>query len=146
MPYCAECKLEMAYVCSNRKGDQVYNFFQCRQCGSPEHTITYFYHPTQCPKPVWEHVGMAFLDGLHGHSLEQVNRCVRCGAIHKVAQDLRSAGFSGRVEVDDPRVKNRLLWNKSAYERLIPKNEQDGGIPNWVPTEAHVPTERELEG
>ena len=146
MPFCAECELKMSYTVSSRKGDQLFHFFQCGKCGKPDHEITYVYHPTECPKHVWEHVGMAFKDGLHGHSLEQINRCIRCGAIHKVAQDQRSAGISGRVEVDDPRVKNRLLWNKSAYERLIPKNEQDGGVPSWVPVEARIPSERELEG
>ena len=146
MMYCADCELKLEYVCSSRKADLVYNFYQCPQCGKPDHTITYFYTPYSCPLHVWEHMGMAFRDGFHSHALEQINRCVRCGAIHKMPQDLRSAGLSGRVEVDDPRVKNRLLWNKSAYTRLIPKSEQDGGVPAWVPTEAHVPTERELEG
>lgn len=146
MPTCRTCSTEMSYVVSSRKSDQIFHFFQCPKCGTPAHSITYYYSPADCPRHVTEHLGMEFKDSYHVHQLNQINRCIRCGAIQKVPQDIRNAGLSGHVEVEDPRIQKKLLWNKSAYDRLIPKDEQDGGIPPWVPDEAHIPTERELEG
>lgn len=117
---CKTCYESMVYIASREKDDLVYHFFYCYKCGVPEHEITYKYTPDTCPKHQVEHLGVKFVDDFHCHTLMQVDRCTRCGAVRETPRDTRQAGFSGRNEIDDPRVSNRLLFNKSSWERKIP--------------------------
>ena len=97
---------------------QVWDYYQCA-CGDCIHNIRYKHTPFDCPKHAWEFIGTAFHDRPTGHEIVQVFRCDRCGATHDVQRHTDAAGITGRIEIDDPRVKKTLLLNASSWERLI---------------------------
>lgn len=123
-PKC-DCGVKYVFYCTREKDDQLFHFWYCPKCGTPVHDITYRYHPTNCPKHHWEHIGTVLVDDKHCHQLYHVDRCDRCSATREIPRNTREAGFSGRIEIDDPRVQRDLLLNKSSWERVIPKELQE---------------------
>jgi hypothetical protein len=138
--YCGQCERERKYQFSVPRSDQIFHFYQCPECGSCDHRITYKYNPATCPGHQWEHVGIEFRDYKDHHEIEQVDRCDRCGALRRIPRHTSQAGFSGRVEIEDPRVRANLLFNRSSWEREIPKwiREESVGTP---PEHAEIPSE-----
>jgi len=136
-----DCGVPYQFYCRCEKAEQYYDFYQCPKCGKPSHEIVYKYHPLDGKhKCQYEFIGTVFVDDFHAHKLFQRFRCDLCGNIHDVPRDLRSAGFSGRVEIDHPKVENTLLLNQSVYERLVPKEEREAGRGKY-PKEAELPDE-----
>lgn len=121
------------------KDFQFWDYYQCA-CGKCTHDIRYKYAPHECPQHAWEFIGTEFQDRPTGHEILQVFRCDRCGATHRVQRHTDAAGITGRIEIDDPRVKNTLLLNKSSWERLI--SYEAKSCSNGKPSEQVVlPTE-----
>lgn len=145
---CPVCLEISTYITTREKNDQYYHFYYCYRCGKPMHEITYKYTPDTCPtvngrKHQWEHIGTVFKDDPHCHRISHVDRCDRCGAKREIHRDTRNAGFTGRIEIDDPRVSRDLLWNRSVFDRFIPREFQELSIGNpdqhtILPTEAEV--------
>lgn len=108
----------MKYSVTVNKNDQFYHFFQCPECGKPDHKITYKYKPITCPGHQFEFIGTEFQDNPHSHEINHIFRCDRCGAIYKKARTVKEAGLLGHVDVDDPRVKKTLLFNDAVAKRI----------------------------
>lgn len=119
--HCDLCAETMPCVAVTKKNDHIYSFFHCFKCGKNAHIIDYVYTPSTCPKHQYEHIGIEFNDSKHSHEIFQVDRCDRCGALRKTARHTEKAGFSKRVEVDDPRVVKNLLMNQSACPYILGK-------------------------
>lgn len=83
--------------------------------------------PTRCnhrgPKPM---VGTKFVDNPHRHQIFQLAQCIDCGRILEIPRDVRSAGRSGAIDIDDPRVFNTLKLTKSVEERYFSQFNDDG--------------------
>ncbi len=138
--YCSDCDLDMMFVATRERDDQIFDFFQCIRCGKPNHSVRYKYTPSTCPRHFWEFIGTAFKDDPHCHTITHLARCDRCGAIREIPRDTRQAGLSGRVEIEDPRVKRTLLLNRDSWKRRIPKELQDlRSVP--LPKEVILPRE-----
>jgi hypothetical protein len=54
--------------------------------------------------------------------------------------DTYNVGIKGRVEIDHPHIQKQLLWNQSAYERLVPRELREMSAGK-LPKEALLPTE-----
>lgn len=122
-PKC-DCGLPYSFVITCEKDDQLYHFWQCPACGKPVHEIAYKYSPMDGKhKCQWEFLGHKFVDDHHHHSILQLDRCSKCGGIRETPRDTNGAGLSGRIEIEDPRVK--LLLNQSSWERMVPKEIQE---------------------
>lgn len=67
--------------------------------------------PTRCPHYVWKFQGTFFKDDYRRHSIIHRFACKDCGKIHDVPRDVRSAGKSGSIDLEDPRVKGTLRYN-----------------------------------
>lgn len=81
--------------------------------------------PTRCHHPLKPFIGTLFVDSAYRHRIVQLFRCVDCGRVFEIERDVRSAGLSGAVDIDDPRVIRTLRYNKSVDERYF-KEWNDG--------------------
>ncbi len=115
------CGVKYLYYGGREKDDLAYYFYYCPVCQTPTHTIGYKYNPTNCPKHSFEFIGEEFIDDHHAYKLNQIDRCSRCGALRSTPRDTRGAGIAGRIEIDDPRVAGKILFNRSSWDRFIPK-------------------------
>lgn len=129
----------MSFVATIEKSDQYYHFFTCMKCGESDHEITYKYDPSSCPKHQFEHLGTEFMDTAHKHTIYQVDRCDRCGALRKIPRHTMEAGISGRIDLNDPRVN--FLWNRSAASILMDKAEVNELKP---PEQPVIPAEKDI--
>lgn len=139
MPVCNKCMDSMQFVATIEKNDQLYHFYTCMKCHETDHEITYKFRPYNCPKHQWEHLGTEFKDDKTVHSILQVDRCDRCGSLRKTPRHTTEAGFSGRVDPEDPRLN--LLWNRSSAGLFFDKEELKEINP---PDIAAIPTEKEV--
>ena len=127
MIFCPECLGPTKYLISKiskQSKDKIEHGYQCKVCG---HVFTarwnYRYVPENCPGHQWEFVCRQFKDDPHKHSIEMIFQCDRCGAEKTVRQDTKEAGFSGRVEIDHPKVAPTFALNKSMAERVLDKED-----------------------
>lgn len=67
--------------------------------------------PTRCKHYVIKFVGTVFEDNPNRHRILQRFRCQDCGKVEEIPRDVRSAGKTGSVEIEDPRVKRTLQYN-----------------------------------
>lgn len=125
-----ECGPPYSFVITCEKDRQLVDFYQCPKCGTPTHVTRYKYHPMDGKhKCQFEHLGHRFIDDDHHHSITALDRCSLCGGLRETPRDTYGAGISGRVEIEDPRVKKTLLMNRDSWKRLIPKDLQSLGKP-----------------
>ena len=128
MPHlCPECFGPTEYLISKidkQNRDKVIRGYQCKVCGHIfDGDWCYRYTPENCLAHQWEFVYRRFKDDPHTHTIEMVFECDRCGAQKTTRQDTKEAGFSGRVEIDHPKVSPTLALNKSVAKRIFSKEE-----------------------
>ena len=137
--YCNNCELTMTFVATIEKNDQFYHFYTCMKCNESAHDITYKYTHSTCPRHQFEHLGTEFKDSHLKHTIYQVDRCDRCGCLRRIPRHTIEAGFTGRVDLNDPRVN--FLWNKSAAGIIFDKAEVNELKP---PDHAEIPAEKDV--
>lgn len=86
--------------------------------------------PTRCKHYLKQFVATVFKDTPGRHQLFQRFRCLDCGKIHDEPRDLRSAGRSGSIEIEDPRVYKTLVPNEDFFKRFHKQEVYDGRHPN----------------
>ena len=116
---CPYCYGHTDYIISAAKDNELVRIYQCRICGREHDEKAYRYNPQNCPGHQWEFSHRVFNDNPFSHEINMVFTCDRCGAERIERQDLKKAGLSGRVEIEDPRVSNTLLLNKSTADRFL---------------------------
>lgn len=136
--FCGNCGIQMEYVISAERNDHIYRFYQCKQCGKPDHTVGYAHTPETCPGHQWMFHGTEFVDGIHAHSIEQVFKCDRCGVLYRRPMHTKAVGMSGRIEVDHPKVSPTLLYNKTCWDLKMP-DDIKSEVPNTAPEQAIIP-------
>jgi hypothetical protein len=111
-PYFAAAKSRSHYVTVNK----------CELCDTEFEEWHYTYTPKTCPGHIWGFSHRVFNDNPYEHTIDMVFKCDNCGAKRTVSQDTKRAGFSGRVEIEDPRVAYTLLPNVSWALHFLDKD------------------------
>lgn len=124
------CLIHQWLVMDVREIDgQIHTMSHCPRCLLINVDVSYKFPRGVGHKCQWEHIGTRLVDGFNMHEIDHIDRCDLCGAIREIPRDTRRSGLSGRIEIDDPRVKRDLLFNKSSWLRNIPKEIQELGKP-----------------
>jgi len=110
-------KLARVAVAQKDKFHTIY-IYKCDFCGAEYDFKVHAYSPFDCPRHIWIFSHREFYDNQWSHSIEMVFKCDRCGQEKRVYQDSYHSGFSGRVEIDDPRVIGTVVLNKSVAKQL----------------------------
>ena len=111
------------YYTAIRTPYNVVRVSRCATCGQEYDSISYKWAPHTCPKHAWVFSHRRFVDTPFSHRLDMVFICDRCGLERIEAQDTYRAGIRGRVEIDDPRVSNTIVLNKSLARQLYNKED-----------------------
>ena len=121
---CDLCNGELALSAILQKAqDHKIFLYRCSFCGAEYEYKIHSYTPFTCPRHLWIFSHREFYDNPWSHSIEMVFKCDRCGQEKRIHQDSYHSGFSGRVEIDDPRVIGTVILNKSAAKQFVDKEE-----------------------
>ena len=111
-------ELALSYTAVKDEESQV-RVYKCKECGAEYDFKIHKYTPLTCPKHIWIFSHRIFIDTPFSHTIEMVFICDRCACERRERQDTYGVGISGRVEIDDPRVLNTLIINKSWAKHFI---------------------------
>jgi hypothetical protein len=85
--------------------------------------------PTRCKhyvKPFIATIVDLGVSGYRPHSIIHRFRCKDCGRVFDIPRDVKSAGRSGAIEIEDPRVFKTLQMDDAMMERFHHNDVYDG--------------------